>query len=92
MAADSFGNAEKESMAPSILLCWDHRIGEPADDGVSCACYWSRTSPRLAETVRRGLAAKGFVVDVEHDGVDAWAAAETLGISTWWSPTSCCRG
>src|SRR5258705_1105508 len=26
--------------------------------------------PRLAETVRRGLAAEGFVVDVEHDGVD----------------------
>jgi two-component system OmpR family response regulator len=47
---------------------------------------------RLAETVRRGLAAKGFVVDVEHDGVDGWAAAETRGIPTWWSLTSCCRG
>jgi hypothetical protein len=30
---------------------------------------------RLAETVRRGLAAEGFVVDVEQDGVDGWAAA-----------------
>ena len=33
--------------------------------------------PRLAETVRRGLAAEGFVVDVEHDGVDGLAAAAT---------------
>jgi two-component system, OmpR family, response regulator len=32
---------------------------------------------RLAETVRRGLAAEGFVVDVEHDGVDGLAAAAT---------------
>ncbi|MCZ3389816.1 MAG: response regulator transcription factor [Actinomycetia bacterium] len=32
---------------------------------------------RLAETVRRGLAAEGFVVDVVHDGEDAlWAATE----------------
>ena len=33
--------------------------------------------PRLAETVRRGLAAEGFVVDVEHDdageGCPPWA-------------------
>ena len=28
---------------------------------------------RLAETVRRGLAAEGFVVDVEHDGADGLA-------------------
>src|SRR6478609_6720920 len=33
--------------------------------------------PRLAETVRRGLAAEGFVVDVEHDGVNGLAAAAT---------------
>ncbi|MDT5280093.1 MAG: hypothetical protein QOJ20_1288, partial [Mycobacterium sp.] len=32
---------------------------------------------RLAETVRRGLAAEGFVVDVEHDGVHGLAAAAT---------------
>jgi two-component system, OmpR family, response regulator len=32
---------------------------------------------RLAETVRRGLAAEGFVVDVEHDGVAGLAAAAT---------------
>src|SRR6476620_636399 len=32
---------------------------------------------RLAETVRRGLAAEGFVVDVEHDGVGGLAAAAT---------------
>ena len=32
----------------------------------------------LAETVRRGLAADGFVVDVVHNGIDAvWAATET---------------
>ncbi|MBC7639432.1 MAG: response regulator transcription factor [Rhodoferax sp.] len=32
----------------------------------------------LAETVRRGLAADGFVVDVVHNGTDAvWAATET---------------
>ncbi len=32
---------------------------------------------RLAETVQRGLAAEGFVVDVVHDGEDAlWAATE----------------
>jgi DNA-binding response OmpR family regulator len=30
---------------------------------------------RLAETVRRGLVAEGFVVEVEHDGVDGLAAA-----------------
>lgn len=34
--------------------------------------------PGLAETVRRGLAQDGFVVDVVHDGQDAvWAATET---------------
>ena len=32
---------------------------------------------RLAQTVRRGLAAEGFVVDVEHDGADGLAAAAT---------------
>ncbi|MEZ0366523.1 response regulator transcription factor [Mycobacterium sp. pUA109] len=32
---------------------------------------------RLAETVRRGLVAEGFVVDVEHDGLDGLAAATT---------------
>lgn len=32
---------------------------------------------RLAETVRRGLVAEGFVVDVEHDGADGLAAATT---------------
>lgn len=32
---------------------------------------------RLAQTVRRGLVAEGFVVDVEHDGVDGLAAATT---------------
>ncbi|QZA06508.1 response regulator transcription factor [Mycolicibacter heraklionensis] len=32
---------------------------------------------RLAETVRRGLVAEGFVVDVEHDGTDGLAAATT---------------
>ena len=32
---------------------------------------------RLAETVRRGLVAEGFVVDVEHDGIDGLAAAST---------------
>lgn len=32
---------------------------------------------RLAETVRRGLVAEGFVVDVEHDGVAGLYAAET---------------
>jgi len=32
---------------------------------------------RLAETVQRGLAAEGFVVDVVHDGEEAlWAATE----------------
>jgi two-component system OmpR family response regulator len=32
---------------------------------------------RLAETVRRGLTAEGFAVDVMHDGTDAlWAATE----------------
>ncbi|HEX7322958.1 MAG TPA: response regulator transcription factor [Mycobacterium sp.] len=30
---------------------------------------------RLAETVRRGLVAEGFVVDVEHEGLDGLAAA-----------------
>jgi len=30
---------------------------------------------RLAEMVRRGLVAEGFVVDVEHDGLDGLAAA-----------------
>ena len=30
---------------------------------------------RLAETVRRGLVAEGFVVDIEHDGLDGLAAA-----------------
>jgi len=32
---------------------------------------------RFAETVRRGLVAEGFVVEVEHDGVDGLAAAAT---------------
>jgi two-component system OmpR family response regulator len=32
---------------------------------------------RLAETVRRGLVAEGFVVDVEHNGSDGLAAAAT---------------
>ncbi|MBS9534017.1 response regulator transcription factor [Mycobacterium sp. M1] len=32
---------------------------------------------RLAETVRRGLVAEGFVVDVEHDGHDGLSAAGT---------------
>jgi two-component system OmpR family response regulator len=32
---------------------------------------------RLAETVRRGLVAEGFVVDVENNGLDGLAAAET---------------
>ncbi|CAJ1507039.1 response regulator transcription factor [[Mycobacterium] holstebronense] len=32
---------------------------------------------RLAQTVCRGLAAEGFVVDVEHDGADGLAAAAT---------------
>jgi two-component system OmpR family response regulator len=31
--------------------------------------------PRLAETVRRGLAAEGFVVEVEHDGLDGFHSA-----------------
>ncbi|MDT7761169.1 MAG: hypothetical protein QOC63_589 [Mycobacterium sp.] len=31
----------------------------------------------LAETVRRGLVAEGFVVEVEHDGADGLAAAAT---------------
>jgi two-component system OmpR family response regulator len=31
----------------------------------------------LAETVRRGLVAEGFVVEVEHDGTDGLAAAAT---------------
>jgi len=30
---------------------------------------------RLAETVRRGLTAEGFVVDVEHDGLSGFEAA-----------------
>ena len=31
----------------------------------------------LAEVVRRGLVAEGFVADVQHDGVDGlWAACE----------------
>ncbi|MHA7650818.1 response regulator transcription factor [Mycobacterium sp. ML4] len=33
--------------------------------------------PLLAETVRRGLVAEGFVVDVEHDGLDGLAAASS---------------
>ena len=41
----------------------------------SCAFCWSRTKSRLAEMVRRGLVAEGFVVDVEHDGLDGLAAA-----------------
>jgi two-component system OmpR family response regulator len=33
----------------------------------------------LAEAIRRGLTAAGFVVDVAHDGVDGlWAASENL--------------
>ena len=32
---------------------------------------------RLAETIRRGLIAEGFVVDVEHNGIDGLAAATT---------------
>ncbi|NMN99579.1 response regulator [Antrihabitans stalactiti] len=32
---------------------------------------------RLAETIRRGLVAEGFVVDVEHNGIDGLAAATT---------------
>lgn len=32
---------------------------------------------RLAQTVRRGLVAGGFVVDVEHDGADGLAAVAT---------------
>lgn len=32
---------------------------------------------RLAETVRRGLVAEGFVVDVVHDGVEGLFAAQT---------------
>nr|WP_240963396.1 response regulator transcription factor [Antrihabitans stalactiti] len=32
---------------------------------------------RLAETIRRGLVAEGFVVDVEHNGIDGLAAAKT---------------
>ena len=33
----------------------------------------------LAETIRQGLTAAGFVVDVSHDGVDGlWAATENL--------------
>jgi two-component system OmpR family response regulator len=31
--------------------------------------------PRLAETVRRGLAAEGFVVEVENDGLDGFHSA-----------------
>jgi DNA-binding response OmpR family regulator len=34
---------------------------------------------RLSETIRQGLTAAGFVVDVAHDGVDGlWAASENL--------------
>ncbi|NMN98639.1 response regulator transcription factor [Antrihabitans stalactiti] len=32
---------------------------------------------RLAETIRRGLVAEGFVVDVEHNGIDGLTAATT---------------
>ncbi|WP_227996057.1 response regulator transcription factor [Nocardia australiensis] len=35
--------------------------------------------PRLAETVRRGLVAEGFVVEVEHDGVDGFHSAVSGG-------------
>ena len=44
---------------------------------------------RLAETVSRGLAAEGFVVDVVHDGVDGLinARSATTTSSSW---TSCC--
>ncbi len=31
--------------------------------------------PRLAETIRRGLVAEGFVVEVEHDGLAGFEAA-----------------
>jgi len=46
---------------------------------------------RLVETVRRGLAAEGFNVEVVSDGEDGlWAATETP--TTWSSSTSCSRG
>ncbi len=35
--------------------------------------------PRLAETIRRGLVAEGFVVDVEHDGIAGFEAAAVGG-------------
>src|SRR5712672_1356965 len=39
---------------------------------------WARRWRRLVRALlRRGLAAQGFVVDVEHDGVDGLAAAAT---------------
>jgi len=34
---------------------------------------------RLAETVRRGLVAEGFVVELAHDGLDGYAAAAEGG-------------
>ncbi len=34
---------------------------------------------RLAETVRRGLVAEGFVVDVQHDGLSGLEAATAGG-------------
>ena len=45
----------------------------------------------LAETLRRGLAAEGFVVDVAHDGIDGLATPATAS-TTSSSSTSCCPG
>jgi DNA-binding response OmpR family regulator len=61
---------------PRILLYWSHRLDEPEMEGV-VRVLLVEDETRLAETVRRGLAAEGFVVDVEHDGVDGLAAAAT---------------
>ena len=42
-----------------------------------CACWWSRTRPGLAASLRTGLEAEGFAVDVAPDGGEAlWFARE----------------
>jgi DNA-binding response OmpR family regulator len=58
-----------------MLLYWI--VGKVDREGGAVRVLLVEDETRLAETVRRGLVAEGFVVEVEHDGTDGLATATT---------------
>jgi len=59
----------------AMLLYWT--IEDVDQEGGAVRVLLVEDETRLAETVRRGLVAEGFVVEVEHDGTDGLATAAT---------------